>query len=377
MSLDKLLFSTIGDPMIPIVKVGLPPRETLMPELEAVLYSGQIGEGEQVYAFEREFGRVFGLPNALAMSSGTAALHAALTLAGVGPGDEVISTAMTAEPTNTVITQVGARPVWADVHPDTGNVDPSSIADRITDRTRAIMVVHYAGYPVELNAIAAIARAHDLPVIEDCAHALGARYDGKPIGTIGDYGIFSLQAIKHMTTVDGGILTIRDAARIREAKRFRWFGLERGVDRQATNIESQGYKYNLTNVAATIGLGQLRVIEARIAAHIRNAERMNAAFAGAEAVQPARIATSAEPSYWLYTLLCDDDEAVVQRLASIAVASKLHKRNDLHALFATARRPLPGLDAFQRRMLHLPCGWWVDDDDCDRIIDAVLNGGSQ
>lgn len=363
--------------MIPIVKVGMPSRDVLMPALESVLYGGQIGEGEQVHAFEREFSRVFGLPHALAMSSGTAALHAALTLAGVGDGDEVISTAMTAEPTNTVIAQVGAKPVWADVEPDTGNVDPVSIAQRVTGQTKAIVVVHYAGYPVDLDSVMAVARRYGLPVIEDCAHALGAKYRNRPIGTIGDYAIFSLQAIKHMTTVDGGILAMRDPSQIDEAKRFRWFGLERGVDRQATNIRSQGYKYNLTNVAATIGLAQLDVIGNRISTHIRNAERMNAGFSAATTVAPARISPGAQPSYWLYTLLCDDPQAIIDRLATIAVASKVHRRNDAHELFAASARPLPGLDAFYRDMVHLPCGWWVSDNDCDRIIAAVLDGDSR
>ncbi|MDV6320776.1 DegT/DnrJ/EryC1/StrS family aminotransferase, partial [Chromohalobacter sp. HP20-39] len=136
--------------MIPIVKVAMPAKSVLMPALEEVLYSGMIAEGESVYRFESEFNQKFGLERSLAMSSGTGARHAALTLAGVGPGDEVISTPMTAEPTNTSILYTGAKVVWADVDPVSGNMCPESVRSCITSRTKAILCVHYAGYPVRL-----------------------------------------------------------------------------------------------------------------------------------------------------------------------------------------------------------------------------------
>lgn len=360
---------------VPLVKVGMPDREVLLPALEKVLYSGQIGEGEQVADFEAAFARTFGLPNALAMSSGTAALHAALTLCGVTAGDEVISTAMTAEPTNVVIVQTGARPVWADIDPTSGNVDPASIEAMITPRTRAIMVVHYAGLPVRLAEILAIGKVHGLPVIEDCAHALGAHYDGKPIGTLGDYGIYSLQAIKHMTTGDGGVLTLRDATQLRTARRFRWFGLERGIDRLSTDIERVGYKYNMNNIAATIGLHQLDLIERRIQQHIDNGRFFDRELARIPGLAPAGFDTVADPSYWLYTLIADDWQDVHGRLESIGVASsKLHRRNDLHSLFANSRRPLPGLDRFYDTMIHIPCGWWVDAKIRGQIVDVLAKG---
>jgi dTDP-4-amino-4,6-dideoxygalactose transaminase len=305
------------------------------------------------------------------MSSGSAALHAALTLAGVGSGDEVVSTAMTAEPTNTVIAQVGSRPIWADIDPRNGNLDPNALADVITPQTRAIMVVHYAGYPVDMRPILAIARDAGIPIIEDCAHALGAVYDDRPIGTIGDYAIFSFQAIKHLTTVDGGMLTMRDPAQLEAAKRFRWFGLDRATDRQTNDISTQGYKYNMTNVAATIGLAQLNFIGERLEKHIANGEAYDRAFSGMNHVQPARVVDAAKPSYWLYTLIAEDPDDIVQRLDGIAAASRLHRRNDAHSIFASSARSLPQLDRFYGHMLHIPCGWWVGPDDRARIIAAI------
>lgn len=355
----------------PLVKVAMPPRERLLPALEKILYSGMIAEGDAVYGFEAEFARHFGLPNALAINSGTAALHLALLLAGVKPGDEVITTSMTAEPTNTTILQAGAVPVFADVEPDTGNLDPYDVAACINERTRAICVVHYAGYPAQLDALRALADNRGIALVEDCAHALGARFDGHPIGTIGDFAIFSFQAIKHMTTVDGGVLTMRDANRLAEARRLRWFGLTKGVPRTEVDITTAGFKYNMHNVAATIGTQQLVGIDALIARHVENGRFFDAALANVPGVAPAAVPAGAAPSYWLYTLLADDSHDIERRMTAIGVsAAKLHRPNHLHTVFAPYRRPLPGLDAFYRRLVHLPCGWWVGDEVRERMVRA-------
>jgi len=362
-------------PLLPLVKVSMPPREQLLPALERVLYGGMIAEGEDVYRFEAEFAQAFGLPNALATSSGTGALHIALLLAGVRPGDEVVTTSMTAEPTNTTILQVGAVPVFADVDPDNGNLLPAAVERAITDRTRAIVVVHYAGYPADLARLRDVADRHGLHLIEDCAHALGARFGCRPVGMFGDCAIFSLQAIKHMTTVDGGVLAIRDASRLPLARRLRWFGLAKGVPRTEVDITTPGFKYNMNNVAATIGLLQLQGIGALIQAHVDNGRHYDAALASVAGIAPATRVDGAEPSYWIYTLLADDSDDVERRLASIGVAaSKLHRPNHLHTVFAPWRRPLPGLDAFYRRLVHIPCGWWVGAADRERIVDALRKG---
>ena len=361
--------------MIPIVKVFFPPKETLLPALESVLYSGQIAEGHQVYEFEEKFSNQFGVPNVLAMNSGTAALHAALTLAGVLPGDEVISTPMTAEPTNTSILYCGATVVWADVDSTTGNIDPDSIRLNITAKTRAIIVVHYAGYPVRLAEIRAIADEYQLPLIEDCAHALGATYDGRAIGSVGDFGIFSFQAIKHMTAVDGGALTINDPRHLIAAKKFRWFGMLKGVARTEVDIQSIGYKYNMSNVTAAMCLVQLEYIDAVIKRYISNGHYYDAQFQNVPGINFAQCDAVAKPSYWLYTLLSDDASDIERSLNAAGVmASKLHRPNNLHSIFKGSSKPLPGLDRFYKRLLHIPCGWWVTDEDRARIADVIKKG---
>lgn len=358
--------------VIPVIKVRMPPREQLMPALERVLYSGMIGEGEEVYTFEREFAELFQLPNALAMSSGTGALHVAFLACGVGAGDDVITTAMTAEPTNTTILQIGARPVFADVEPDTGNLDPAAVERAITPATKAICVVHYAGYPADVQALRAIANRHGIALIEDCAHALGARTGGMPIGTVGDAAIFSFQAIKHMTSVDGGVLSLRDPAKLDLARRLRWFGLRKGVARTEVDITVPGFKYNMNNVTAVVGRQQLAGIGDAIARHIDNGRYFDRAFAQIPGAMPAHVSAGSEPSYWLYTLLCDDAAAVETALVAAGItASKLHRPNHLHTVFAPYAGPMPGLDRFYDRLLHLPCGWWVSDADRERIVAVV------
>lgn len=361
--------------MIPIVKVAMPDRSVLMPALEEVLYSGMIAEGDAVYRFEADFGRRFGIATPLAMSSGTGALHAALTLAGVGAGDEVISTPMTAEPTNTSILYCGAKVVWADVDPASGNMAPASVRERITPRTKAILCVHYAGYPAQLAELKNIAEEHGIALIEDCAHALGARYDDRDIGTIGDYGIYSFQAIKHMTTVDGGLLALRDRAQLEAAKKFRWFGMLKGVPRTEVDITSVGYKYNMNNVTATLGLVQLQHIDPVLGRHIANGRYYDGELSAIAGVDFARCDELARPSYWLYTLLSDASDDIARALNAAGIAaSKLHRPNNLHSIFAASRTELPGLQRFYDRLLHIPCGWWVSDEDRARVVDIIRKG---
>lgn len=361
--------------MLPIVKVRMPPPETLMPMVEKVLYSGMVAEGEHVYEFERRFAVQFGIPQVLGFSSGTGALHVALLSCGVLPGDEVITTSMTAEPTNTTILQMGAVPVFADVDPQTGNLDPQAVEASIGPKTRAILVVHYAGYPADLAMLRAIANRYNIALIEDCAHALGAKWEDQGIGTIGDAAIFSFQAIKHMTTIEGGALVLRDPAGLRDARKLRWFGMEKGVARTEVDIERAGFKYNMNNVSGAIGLVQLEGIGAAIDRHKDNGQFFDAELASIPGLKPAPVIAGAESSYWIYTLLVEDSDAVEHALAAVGVAAgKLHRPNHYHSVFAPYRRDMPGLESFYRRLVHIPCGWWVGDADRELIVETLRKG---
>lgn len=364
------------DPInIPLFKVFMAPEEQLIPALRKVLYSGQISEGADVEAFETAFGSFIGNPRVLSFYCGTAALHAALLLAGAGPGTEVISTPFTAEPTNLAILHAGARVVWADVDPRNGNIAPGSIADLITDRTRAIVVVHYGGIPASLTAIRELAAARGIPVIEDAAHALGARYDGILLGSHSEYVIFSFQAIKHLTTVDGGMLACRNPEAVARGRRIRWFGIDRKAPRTEADITEVGYKYHMNNVNAVIGCVQLNHIKPVINRHIDNGKFFDQALRGIGGIELLSWDAAAEPSYWFYTVLAERRDDLSRCLAGRGIASSLvHRRNDRHSIFSSSRRELPGLDRIYSRMLHIPCGWWVGDEDREYMVDAIRRG---
>lgn len=364
-----------SEEVIPLYKVHLPPREVLMPVLEETLYSGQITEGEEVILFEEEFARGFSLPLARSFSSATAALHTALILSGVKPGDEVISTPLTVEPTNMAILQAGGKIVWSDVDPRNGNILPGSVEKKITERTRAIMAVHYGGVPVKLDELTGISHRADIPLIEDAAHALGANYDGKPIGAHGNYVAFSFQAIKHLTTIDGGMLVLRSETEDERARRIRWFGMDRTQPRTDQRITETGYKYHMTNVPASIGRIQLKYIDAVLRAHRDNGRFFDRNLRGIDGVELCEWENHSDPAYWFYTLKVLRRAEFMDSLRSHGIECGTGSiRNDLHPAFGRSAEPLAGVDAFSSTMVHIPCGWWVGEVERDRILNAIREG---
>lgn len=361
--------------MISLVKPYFPPPEELMPALQEILYSGYVATGQPVYDFEDRFKEYIGNENIISVHAGTDALHLALILSGVKAGDEVISTPMTAEPTNTAIAMTGARVVWGDVDPRNGLLDPESVRFLITPRTRAIMLVHYAGMVCDLDAFNAISREYGIPLIEDAAHALGSRYNGLMTGCNADYTVFSLQAIKHMTTVDGGFLAMKDGSQMERARKLRWFGLSKNKSRLENDITEVGYKYAMNNVNATIGLVQMDHVRDVIATHIANGHYYDRVLAGIPGVELVPYHAHTEPSYWLYTMRVERRDDFCRAMADRGVAaSQLHHRSDTHSIFAASRRPLPGMEDWDAHFVHIPCGWWVSPEDRETVVEAIRKG---
>ena len=357
--------------MIPLVKPYIPEREVLMPELEKILYSGYIAEGEAVYQFEAQFSKFIGNPFSLAVHAGTDALHLALLLAG----DEVISTAMTAEPTNTAIAMTGARVVWGDVNPRNGLLDPFSVRSLINERTKAIVVVHYAGMVCDMEEFNRIAHDFKIPVIEDAAHALGAKFNGQLIGSNSPYTLFSLQAIKHVTTVDGGFLCVGNQKDYEKARLKRWFGLDKTKSRLENDIQEVGFKYGMNNVTATIGLVQMRYLEEVLGRFISNGKYYDEHLKNISGVELVEYSKNTEASYWLYTMKVERREDFIKMMESEGITvSPLHHRNDTHSIFAASRRELPGLEEFYSRLIHIPCGWWVSGEERERIVSCIKRG---
>ncbi len=365
---------TIMINIIPLVKPYMPPKEILMPRLEEILFSGYIAEGEAVAEFEKKLSSLISNPYCLSVNSGTAALHIALKLIGVETGDEVISTALTAEPTNTTIAITGAKVVFADVDRETGLISPDSIESLITNKTKAIMVVHYAGMVCDMNRINDISYRYNIPVIEDASHAFLSKYRGEYIGKNSAYTCFSFQAIKHMTTVDGGLLCLKNEEEYIRAKKLRWFGLDKRIPRLESNITEAGYKYHMNNVISTVGLVQLECLDQNSLRYIENGKFYDEQLKNIPGVTLIPYYEDTEPSYWLFTIRVErrDDFIKMMEQSGITV-SPLHLRNDRHSVFKSTRS-LPNLDKFYNEFVHIPCGWWVSDEDREKIVSAVKKG---
>ncbi len=356
-------------------KVFLP--ESVFEPLRRVLLSGYIGEGPRVEEFERQLGPWFDNNNVLAVNNGTAALQLALRLANVGYGDEVISTAMTCSATNEPILALGAKIIWADIDPWTANIDPEEVARKITPKTKAIICVHWGGYPCELDELNAIAAEHGIKLIEDACHAFGSIYHGKPIGSHSDFACFSFQAIKHMTTVDGGALVCKSEVDRERGRLLRWYGIDRKSKhndlRCEADIAEYGYKFHMNDVTAAIGLEQLKYVAETIEKHRANAARYDEAFGGLETVRPLRYKNDRRSTYWLYTMRVKDRLKFMEYMKKTGITvSQVHARNDMHTMFRDFRAELPGVDEFTSEQVSIPVGWWLTDEDLTNIINAVM-----
>lgn len=359
---------------IPLFKVFMP--ESVIGPLQEVLFSGYIGEGPKVKEFESQLAPWFGNSNVLTLNSGTSALQLALRLSNVTFGDEVISTPMTCTATNEPIMAMGAKIVWADIDPWTGNIDTEKVAGKITSKTKAIMCVHWGGYPCELDELNAIAARYGLTVIEDAAHAFGAEYGGKAIGSVSDFSCFSFQAIKHITTVDGGALTCRRQSDCERGRLLRWYGIDRNTNRKDLRCEEDileyGYKFHMNDVAATIGIEQLKCVKHTLEKHRANARCYDEAFANLKTVRPLRYKKDCLSSYWLYTIRVKNREQFVEHMKKAGVmVSGVHARNDTHTMFKDFKVPLAGVDEFVSEQVSIPVGWWLTKNEREYIIDAV------
>lgn len=360
---------------IPLFKVFMPPEAG--PAVLSTLQSGYLAEGERVREF-RDAARLFlRTQYVVPVSSCTMALTIAYELAGVSEGDEVISTPLTCIATNIPIRQKGAHIVWADVDPQTGMIDPSHLESLITKKTKAIVVLHKEGDLARMEEILAIAKSHGLKVIEDAAHAFGAEYRGRKVGSLGDYACFSLQAIKHVTTGDGGILTTSSERDWLLAKRYKWFGLDKeilppGMNPYDDDITVLGYKGNMNDLAATIGIAAMPHAGEILSAYRRNGAQYTELLKDVKGIELVRRDPSDNPTYWTYVILSDKRDAICSALKDNGVASGVvHPRNDTYSIFKASKRELPGLDMFSRRELSLPCGWWVEEEDIARIVGII------
>jgi len=353
--------------------------ESVKEAVARVLYSGYIGEGDEVSAFEVDLARYFETDHVLTVNSGTSALHIAYHMAIDGASDaEIITTPITCAATNTPIVLNGARIVWADVDPITGSIDPAQIEMLVTPRTRAIVMVHWGGFPCDIDRISEIAARHGIKVVEDAAHALGSTYAGAPIGRHSDFVAFSFQAVKHVTSVDGGCLVCKDAKYYERGRLLRWYGIDRMTNmptdlRCEIDIPEAGYKFHMNNVAAAIGRENFKHLDWIKTRHRDNARFYNAVFADVNTVTVVPENPRATSATWLYTIHVENRDELMRELHAAGIgASKVHGRNDTHSAFNRSKRPLPNAASFDRTHLCIPVGWWVKQAERERIAHAVI-----
>ena len=358
-------------------------------EVGRVLASGWITSGPKVQAFEAQLSTLFGGRPVRAFSNGTATMEVGLRLAGIGPGDEVITTPITWVATANVIVAVGAKPVFVDIDPVTRNIDLAAVAAAITPRTKALMPVYLAGLPVDMDALYGLARRHGLRVIEDAAQAIDARWAGQRIGAIGDLVSFSFQANKNITCAEGGCLVMNNAAEAEGAERLRLQGVVRsGLD--GMDVETPGGKFNLTDINAAIGLGQVP----RLAAITARRRALAQAYFDAAATHGlaalgiglplADAATGQAHGNWhMFQVLLPTDRlaggraAVMQALLDVGIGTGLHYPA-VH-LFSFYRAQgwragqLPHAERVGRSILTLPLFPTMADSDPARVCQALAS----
>ncbi len=384
-----------------LIKSNRVPRTTFLPfamphitqaeidEVVDTLRSGWLTTGPKTKRLEREFAQRVGAPYALAVNSATAAMHLALDVIGLQPGDEVIVPVYTFTATAEVVVYFRARPVFVDVDPVTCNLDPAQLEKCITSRTRAIMVVHIAGLPAEMDAIHAVARAHNLLVIEDAAHAFPAKYKGQMIGTTSDLTAFSFYATKALTTGEGGMLT---TANPEYADRIAMMSLH-GISHDAWKrysvegswfyeVLQAGYKYNMTDIAAALGLHQLARSEWLLERRRAIAQRYTEAFSHWPEVETPPNPAHVEHAWHLYMLrLCLDRlkitrEMFIQALAQAKIGTSvhfipLHLHPFYRDMYQLEADDFPAaLHAYQRAV-SLPIYPGMTDEDVEDVIAAV------
>ena len=353
-----------------------------------VIRSGWLTMGQKTFEFERQFAAYVGAPHAVAVSTGTAALHLALEAVGIKPGDEVLLPTTTFTATAEVVCHLGARPVLVDIESGSMNIDVADAKRRITARTKAIIPVHFAGVPCEMEEIRQLAAAHQLHVVEDAAHALPSSYRGTPIGAVSDVTAFSFYATKTLTTGEGGMITTTSEQVAERVKIMRLHGIEREAWKRYSGgswfyqVLEAGFKSNMTDIQAAIGLVQLGKCDDLSSAREAIAERYTAAFSGNPVLQVPASYADRKTSWHLYVLrlrlekLSIDRDTFIVELKNRGIGTSvhfipLHLHPFYQKSFGYKMGDLPQADAEYSRSFSLPIFPAMSEAEIDAVIASV------
>ena len=383
--------------MIPLFKVGMSGDASA--RVAETLQSGYIGQGPRVEEFESALRKELGIQNLLTVNSGTSALHLALHLLkrpasgegfhgiwpGIQPGDEVLATPLTCTATNWPVLGNGLELRWVDVDPNNANMSLDDLKQKLSSRTKVILLVHWGGYPVDLDALGRIldeATPHlgfSPMVIEDCAHAWKSTYKNRFIGSHGNLAAFSFQAIKHLTCGDGGLLVTPNTDLFKRGKLLRWYGIDRddprGDFRCENDVPEWGFKFHMNDISATIGLSNLEFADIAVEQHRDNAKFYNSVLQNTPGVELLENATDRLSSYRIYTIKVSRREDFRRKLSESGImVSQVHERNDKHSTVESYRSFLTQLDSIIDKIICIPVGWWVDEIARNHIADTIKSG---
>ena len=391
--------------MIPLFKVYM--SKNASKEATKVLNSGFIGQGPIVEKFEEALQRRLHHPHIVTTNSATSAEHLAIRMLldsdknqknfdgmaywdsnwpGIQEGDEALCTSLTCTATNFPVLANGMKIKWVDVDPNNLNMDLDDLERKLSPTTKIIYVVHWGGYPIYLDRVKQIQdKCHQMygfkpAVIEDCAHSFGSNYKGSPIGSHGNYATFSFQAIKHLTSVDGGILICPWEKQYKRAKILRWYGIDRDDNRKDFRCEEDipewGYKFHMNDVNASIGLANLKEVDKNvIAKHKANAHYYNEQLKDVKGVTLLENKEGHDSAYWIYTIKVERQDDFMRMMQEKEImVSRVHERNDKHTCVQEFRCALPNLDKVVKEMICIPVGWWVTKEQREYIVESIKNG---
>lgn len=379
--------------MIPLFKVFM--SETAKVEVGKVLDSGYIGQGDKVTEFETLIKRRFGNHRFLTLNSGTSGLHLALHLLkkpmvsenwyGLLDGDEVLTTSLTCTATNFPILANGLKIKWVDINPKTLNMDLGDLESKISEKTKVIMLVHWGGYPNDLDKVKEIQeKCFNLygfkpMVIEDSAHSFGSKFKGRYIGNNGNITVYSFQAIKHLTTGDGGGIFLPNDELYERAKLLRWYGIDRESNRKDFRCEEDilewGFKFHMNDISATIGIENLKHIDNIIQKHKDNSEFYDQQLKGVDGITLLKREDGYESSFWIYSMLVDRRDDFYRWMKECGImVSQVHERNDKHTTVKEFKSNLPALDTYIGKVVSIPNGWWVTDEQRNYIVECIKKG---
>jgi dTDP-4-amino-4,6-dideoxygalactose transaminase len=392
------------DKKIELFKVYMNPNAKV--EVGKVLDSGYIGQGTKVEEFEKMLFNYFSNDRIVTLNSGTAGLHLALHLLkkpketyegfsgmaysmhkwpGINQDDEILATPLTCTASNWPILANGFRIKWVDIDPKTLNMDLDDLERKITPKTKAIIAVHWGGYPVDLDRLKSIQeKAFQLygfkpAIIEDAAHAFGSEYNGKRLGNHGNMVMYSLQAIKHITAVDGGLLVLPHQDLFNRAKLIRWYGIDRNGNRKdfrcEADIEEWGFKFHMNDVCATIGMENLKDADYIISKHRSNAKFYDDNLKDVKGIATLDRNPNHNSAFWIYSMLVENRDGFYKWMKECGiVVSQVHERNDKHTCVREYASRLPSLENTIGKVVSIPVGWWVTEEHREYIIECIKKG---